>query len=582
MNTEKIKKGISFLFSQGPVKTGRKIRREFDKKALERRLIREAFAPISGEERKAAEAIADTARFSILVPLYNTPETLLREMIQSVREQTYPSWELCLADGSDGKHPEVGRICREMAEQDSRIRYRKLEENNGISENTNACMEMATGDYIALLDHDDLLLPSALYENARVIREQGADFIYSDEAVFYSPDRTNWMTTHLKPDFAPENLLSNNYICHLSVFRASLLEKAGKFRKEYDGSQDHDLILRLTGCAEKVAHIPKVLYLWRNHATSTASDISTKTYAVTAGQNAVKDYLRTQRGMEATVESAPEYPTLYHVRFPVPGNPSVNLILDAAGYDIRKALKEIARLKEKTSRENIRFTMITEEEVLDGEKNQDSEITFLSIREGNRAVRLNRAVKETAGEYLLFLAMDLEPVQPDWMEELLMLARQEEIGAVGGKLYFRNNTLRHGGIVMGLGRNHLAGRIHYQVERGCDGYSGWLAVAENVSAVSGECLMIRRERFEEAGGFDGNFRDTLYDVDLCLRLLDRGYRNVYTPFAELRGGSSGKYPMDYGSEFPHYAEDAETLRKKHTGRLGCPDPYYNPNLIPEE
>ncbi len=549
-----------------------------DPKGTEAKFAGNLLAEMEALKGASAEGIPDTVKFSVLVPLYNTPEAFLREMIQSVLDQTYRNWELCLADGSDGEHGEVGEICREYAAGDPRILYKKLEHNGGISENTNACMDMASGDYIALFDHDDLLHPAALAENAKVIYSQQADFIYSDEAVFISPDVTCWTATHFKPDYAPENLLSNNYICHLSVFRASLLEKAGRFRREYDGSQDHDIILRLTGCAEKVAHIPKILYFWRSHPTSTASDIRTKTYAITAGQKSVKDYLHAFRGLDAKVESTKEYPTMYHVTYPILGNPEVNLILDAAGYSQGAIREKISKVIRGTGWRNLKITVVTGDETQDPGPDPSGRTKVLCLKEKGRAKRLNEAVRQTGGEYLVFLDMELEPVSPGWAEEMLMLAQQEKIGAVGGRAWFKDDTLRHGGLILGLGKRRLAGRSHFRVDHGNGGYFGQLTVVEDVSAVSVECMMIRREKLERAGGFDPQYRETLFDVDCCLRLAEKGCRNVYTPFAEFRGGNPAKYAVDYGSEAPGYAKDAGTLRRKHPGITGKTDPYYNPNL----
>lgn len=230
------------------------------RKASERILYSEAELAALRQEIFPADI-----RISILVPLYNTPEVFLREMIQSVIDQTYANWELCLADGSDPQHSNVGQLCMEYAQKDTRICYRKLEKNMGISGNTNACIEMSTGSYIALFDHDDLLHPAALHDVMKAICEKDADFVYTDEAVFESPDVTKITSIHFKPDFAIDNLRASNYICHLTVFRKELLEKAGGgFRSEYDGSQDHDLLLRLTAEAKCIVHIPKVLYYWRS------------------------------------------------------------------------------------------------------------------------------------------------------------------------------------------------------------------------------------------------------------------------------------------------------------------------------
>ena len=227
-----------------------------------------------------------------MVPLYNTPTEFLVQMIDSVTAQTYGGWELCLADGSGTEHAFVGQLCKEYTDKDSRILYKKLEKNEGISGNTNQCLQMATGDYIGLFDHDDILHPEALFEYMKVIEEQGADYIYCDETTFKGNDINHMLTMHFKPDYAPDNLRANNYICHFSVFKRTLLEGTELFRTKFDGSQDHDMILRLTDKAEKVVHVPRLLYYWRSHAGSVASNINAKSYAIEAARGAVADHLK--------------------------------------------------------------------------------------------------------------------------------------------------------------------------------------------------------------------------------------------------------------------------------------------------
>ncbi len=517
-----------------------------------------------------------TLKISVLVPLYNTPGKFLEEMIRSVRVQTYRNWELCLADGSDENHPEVREICERTAAEDGRIIYRKLEENKGISENTNACIGLASGEYLALLDHDDLLHPEALAEAAAAIRTEGADFVYTDEVVFESPDKSRLITAHYKPDWSPEKLLTNNYICHLSVFRTSLLEKAGRFRSECDGSQDYDLILRLTDCAEKVVHIPRALYFWRSHAASTASDISAKTFAVEAGKTALKDFLKTCRGVDVSVESAPEYPTLYHVKYPLKQAYTVDLILDMAdntGEEIRNAL---VRIYNNTAYERISVTVVTDHEP--AEIPVPWPVYFVPAGGKNRPERLNAAVKEAAGDFLVFLDAGLTPENRGWLQEMIMLAQQEAAGAVGGKSLFADGRVRHGGLILGLGRAGLIGRLCFRFDGTSDGYFGQLAVAGNISAVSAECMAVSRKKFEACGGFDEAYRDTLFDADLCLKLKDAGYRNLFTSFALFRGGNAMKFFPDYGKESRFYRADAETFRAKRSLDLAKPDPYYNPNL----
>ena len=300
------------LMREGAGATRELIRTLREEKAFERATRRSLVLSREEQEAQKRESLETELVFSVAVPLYNTPEAFLKEMIRSVTEQSWQKWELLLADGSNEEHPDVRETCEEAAKKDPRIRYRKLEQNGGISENSNAALEMATGDYIALLDHDDLLIPSALYETARAVRGSGADFLYSDEAVYASPDPKKILEIHRKAEYSQEALLRSNYICHLAVFRRELLEKAGGFRKEYDGSQDHDLFLRLTDEAEKVVHIPKALYFWRSHGGSVAGGIGAKNYAVEAGKRAVRDFLLS-KGIRAEISSSEECETIYNI-----------------------------------------------------------------------------------------------------------------------------------------------------------------------------------------------------------------------------------------------------------------------------
>ena len=497
--------------------------------------------------------------FSILVPLYNTPVDFLREMIDSVRKQTYPKWELCLADGSDGERGDVQQYCEGVAAEDGRIRYRKLEENRGISENTNACFEMATGDYIALFDHDDLLHPSALYECMMAICGQGADYVYTDEVVFASLKVKNIISTHYKPDWAPENLLTNNYICHLSVFRKELTEKAGMFRKEYDGSQDHDLILRVTDCAEKIVHIPKVLYFWRSHPQSVASSIESKGYAIEAGRKAVQDFLKERKGIEAKVESVPECPTMYRVHYPISGEPLVSMIVDSEG-DPEEARAWAEELRGRTGYGNVEF-------VAAGPGGK------------SRAEQLNRAAEQAKGDYLLFLEEGLMPESEGWIEELLMLCQQKEIGAVGGVIVTDEQKYLQAGLILGLGPHQVVGRNYFSVKAESSGYHGQLAVMEDITAVGAECLMTSRELFLAEKGFDTEYVDVLFDADLCMRYRQKALRNVYIPYAKMRTGRSIKTRgIEPGAKRESYEKDAALFRRRWQLEIDAGDPYYNPHF----
>ena len=545
---------IRTLKSSGVRETARRSVLHVTRKISERRYVRKMMPAPEELARQRAEVFSDPVRFSIIVPLYNTPLPLLQETLRSVRNQSYENWELCLADGSDEAHAGVGEICRKLSEEDPRILYRKLEKNEGISGNSNAALTMAGGDYIALFDHDDLLMPNALYEAARAIRLQGADFIYTDELIFRSPHPHRVVGIRFKPDYAPEDLLTNNYICHLTVFRRQLLQQVGGFRSEYDGSQDHDLVLRLTGAARKVVHIPKVLYLWRSIPGSVAADVHMKEYAISAGQKAVRDFLRRREGREIPVSSTEVFPTMYRIDYPLEGAPSVRVLVD--GPADRESLR---RLERQTSWPRV---------------------VFQPLAEGEGDPRCRRMAAAAAGareDFLVFLSEVPEIVTPDWIQALLRHARRPEIGAVGARVQFQKDDLRHAGVILGLGAHRIAGRPYFNRFDDRVGFFGQLAVVRQVSAVT-DCWMIRRGLFQQAGGFDAGYQDSLFDIDFCLKLGEQGLRNLWVPDACLKMGTPRNLRMEVGAEQPSYPSDSAFFRQKWQKQLAAGDPFYNPNL----
>lgn len=565
-----MKRALRFLKSRGVLETGRKVVRHYSRNIADRRFAAAMRLPEEELDRQRAERFSAPLRFSIIVPLYNTPIPVLREMMDSVIAQTYGDWEMCLADGSGEDHAEVGALCRERAAAEPRIRYRKLEKNGGISENSNAALAMAEGDYCVLLDHDDLLMPGALYEMRRAIDATGADFLYSDEMIFRSPKTSRVIGIRLKPGFSPDSLLTNNYICHLTVFSRELLQRAGYFRKRFDGSQDHDMILRLTGRARGIAHISKVLYLWRSLPSSVASDINSKVYAIDAGRSAVETFLREERGIEADVESTKVFPTMYRIRWPIDGEPSVRVILDAR-RETESPAEKLRALKESAGWDRCAWTVI-------GAAAEGADTLTPQEGESRRAL-WNRAAAESGEDYLLFADGVPEAAEPGWLRELLGWAQQPHVGAVAPKiLFWRRPEVRQAGVVLGMGPRGLAGRLYFRGDSESeDAYFGQLAVAEDVSAVT-DLLMISAERFRQAGGFCGEYADALFDVDLCLRLLEKGLYNVCTPHAALRMGSPKDVRFDAGAEYASYPADAEVFRRRNAGALERGDAYYNPNL----
>lgn len=526
--------------------------------------------------------------FSILVPLYNTPERFLREMIDSVVAQTYGKWELCLADGSDDAHPEVMRICREYADRDSRIKYKKLEENLGISGNTNACFDMASGEYIGLFDHDDILHPTVLYEYMKVICEQNADYIYCDETTFKGKSIDNMITLHFKPDFAIDNLRANNFICHFSAFDRKLVDETGLFRSEYDGSQDHDMILRLTAKATKIVHVPKILYYWRSHAGSVASDINAKSYAIDAAKGAVSAHLDSC-GMEGyKIESTRAFETIFRIRYKLLAKPLISIMIPNKDHvsDLRRCIDSITS---KSSYPNYEIIVI--------ENNSECSETFeyYELLKKHPAIKVvtwegdfnyskinNFGAGFADGEYLVLLNNDTEIITRNWLEELLMYAQRDDVGAVGCMLYYEDYSIQHAGIVIGLGAHRTAGHTHYRMNKENLGYMGRLCYAQNVTAVTGACMMTKKSLYDEVGGLSEEFAVALNDVDYCLKLRRKGLLNVFTPFAELfhyesrSRGTDVEAPSEENAK--RYDEESKLFREKWAPELKAGDPYFNPNF----
>ncbi len=522
--------------------------------------------------------------YSILVPLYNTDKTMLKEMIDSVEWQTYSNWELCLADGSDATHAYVGETVAEY--NDPRIKYKKLEKNGGISENTNQCLTLATGDYIGLFDHDDILHPSALFEYTKVINEQDADYIYCDETTFKSGNIDHMLTMHFKPDYAVDNLRANNYICHFSVFKKTLLEGTELFRTRFDGSQDHDMILRLTDKAQKIVHVPRLLYYWRSHAGSVAGNISAKEYAIDAAKGAVADHLRKHGYTDFKITSTRAFETIFKIRYKLNGSPLITIVIPNKDHasDLKRCVYSILEkstytnyeiiIVENNSTEKATFDLYEE---LKEASDKISVVTFEG--EFNYSAVNNFGVSFAKGEYILLLNNDTEVITLNWLEEMLMYAQREDVGAVGAKLYYADRTIQHAGVVIGLGAHRTAGHTHYKMPKENLGYMGRLCYTQDVSAVTGACLLVKKSLWDEVGGLDTDFKISLNDVDFCLKLREKGYLNVFTPFAELYHYESVSRGLDdSGEKAERYNKESEHFRTKWKEVLKKGDPYYNANF----
>ena len=564
------------------------IMRKVRSKVRERRNMKShgtASFPSPEEARAQRETVFPRkVKYSILVPLYNTPEKFLADMLDCVQAQTYENWELCLADGSDREHAYVGDMCRNRAEKDGRIVYHTLDRNYGISGNTNECLKLATGDYIALFDHDDILHPSVLYEYTKVINETGADYLYCDEITFEGDSVDHMIVLHFKPDFAIDNLRGNNYICHFSAFSRELLDEAGVFRSAYDGSQDHDMILRLTAKAQKVYHVPKALYYWRSHKASVAQDINAKTYAVDAAKRAVHDHILEVYGMDAKVESTRAFPTIFRIRYPLMEKPLVSIVIPNKDHmeDLSRCVESILQKSSYPSYEIIVVENNSEtKEIFDYYKVLEHHENIRVVKyEGDfNYSRINNfGVSFAKGKYVLLLNNDMKVITREWMDELLMYAQRPDVAAVGGKLYYADNSIQHAGIVIGLGAHRAAGHTHYKDDKMHLGYMGRLCYAQDVTAVTGACLLVGRQQYDEVGGLDEAFSVAFNDVDFCLKLRRAGYLNVFTPFCELFHYESKSRGMEEGEKLKRFQNEVALFREKWKAELEAGDPYFNPNF----
>ncbi|MGO5029164.1 glycosyltransferase [Candidatus Agathobaculum pullicola] len=576
-----VNKGVRCYKENGFRYTWRKVKNKIHHRQEYAETARKSLFTKAELEAQRQEKFPKDIKFSIVVPLFNTPEKFLREMIQSVIDQTYQNWELCMADGSDVKHGSVEKICRQYMKKDARIKFRKLEKNLGISENTNACLEMASGEYIGLFDHDDLLHPAALHEVMHAICEQNGDFIYTDENTFHEQPKDAFCP-HFKPDYAPDTLRSYNYICHFSVFSKNLLDEVGWFRSEFDGSQDYDLILRLTEEAKRIVHIPEILYYWRAHSGSVAENVSEKPYTLDAAKKALAEHLE-RCHLRGHVEDS-VIPSTYKIVYEIHSSPLVSIIIPNKDH-IDELKKCIDSISNKTSYDNYEIIVV--------ENNSTETQTFQYYQEVQKDKRIkivnwegifnysainNYGVQKAAsGEYVLLLNNDIEVITPDWIQEMLMFAQRKDVGAVGTMLYYPDNTVQHAGVILGIGG--VGGHSHKYRGRGDYGYMSRMTIAQNLSAVTAACMMIPRHVWDKVDGLDESFAVAFNDVDLCMRIRKAGYLIVWTPYAELYHYESKSRGLEDTPEKKKRFE-GEVLRFQNRWKkeLAAGDPYYNPNL----
>lgn len=515
---------------------------------------------------------------SIVMPVHDVAPRWLNRAVESVKQQMYTNWELCIADDCSTNASTLDALARL---QHDRITVRRLSVNKGISGASNEALDMASGTYIALLDHDDELTPDALYQVVSVINAENPDLIYSDEDLISPSGR--YIAPHFKPDFSPDLLLEHNYMTHLLVANRDLVDRVGGFREAYDGAQDYDLILRLTEQASRICHIRKVLYHWRSIESSTSRRAATKPYTLEAGRRAIEDAFE-RRGIQGTVRHS-NMPNFYQHDRTVTGNPLVSIVIP---FRDRVELLEtcVRAIVEKSTYSNFEVLAVD-----NGSANQstldalqrleglDSRLRFVRDDGDFNFSRIaNHATGQAMGEHLVLMNNDVEVISEDWIQELLQHSQRPEVGAVGGKLYYRNGRVQHAGIVLGI--HGFAGHSHHHLPGTIDGYMNRLRVVQNVSAVTAALLMVKKLAFEDAGGLDEEHLGTaLSDVDFCLRLLERGLLNVFTPRCEAYHDESASrgHEVTPGKR-ARFEHEIEWFKERHRDFLAKGDPYYNRNL----
>ena len=575
-----VKKGILYLKHYGVKEFWIKLTERFQKDDID---YNEWFANHCPTEEEIAEqrkrVFAYAPKISILVPVYNTPAVFLKQMIQSVRKQTYSNWELCIANANP-TNPEVAEILRVASKKDERIKVVDVPENEGIAQNTNRALEIAAGEYIGLLDHDDLLAVNALYEVVNTLNaDAGAEVIYTDEDKV-TTDLEEHFKPHFKPDFNLDLLRSNNYICHFFVAKKELIERVGAFRKEFNGAQDYDLILRCTEEAENIVHVPKILYHWRVHKESTSDNPMSKMYAYDAGKKAIEEHLKrcdTSGEVSHTKDLG-----FYRVKYPVQGEPLVSILIPNKDQvdSLDKCLRSI---EEKTDYHNYEIVII--------ENNSEKEETFRYYekissekirvirweKEFNYSAINNFGVRHAKGDYILFLNNDVEIINSDWMREMLSHCQRKEVGIVGARLYYPDDTIQHGGIIVGIGG--VAGSVFVGLPKGYSGYMHKAALQLDLSAVTAACMMMKRRVFEEVGGFEEKLKVEFNDVDLCLKTREKGYLVVYNPYVELyHYESKTRGAEDTKEKVRRFQTEIEYMRSHWIDILKKGDPMYNTNL----
>ncbi|WP_210424649.1 glycosyltransferase family 2 protein [Marichromatium bheemlicum] len=531
--------------------------------------------------RERIAGLARLPKISVIMPVYEPPLELLDEAIWSVRNQLYPEWELCIADDAS-KNPQVKALLEKHASQDERIKVEYRRVNGHISESSNSALALATGEYVALLDHDDLLSEHALFWVAEEIQKYpNVALIYSDEDKITETGKR--YEPYFKCEFNPELFLAQNMISHLGVYRRDLIEEIGGFRSEFNGSQDYDLALRVISkvAPEQIVHIPRVLYHWRAISGSTALANSEKSYASVAGRKAVSAYLKS-KGVTAEVMPAPEVLSHNRVRFALPDPlPIVSIIIPTRDR-VDLLAKCVNSILGKSTYPHFEIIIIdngsVESETIDFLKGlPKDQVKILRDELPFNFSRLNNlGVREARGEIICLMNNDMEVIEGGWLEEMVAFAARQEIGCVGNRLWYPDGTIQHAGVVLGIGG--VASHSHKGYYKGHAGYFSRAVLHQSYSAVTAACLVVRRQVFEQVGGLDEELAVAFNDVDFCLRVRDAGYRNLWTPYADMIHHESASRGLDDNPvKRARFKKEVDIMHARW-GEALQNDPAYSPNL----
>lgn len=586
-NPKKILKGIRILVTEGSSSIASKVNSQnyaVDINSQYKEWLKNNYPNTTklSKQKKLQKKFSYRPLISIITPVYNPDEKWLRSCIESVLKQSYDNWELCLADDCSTKS-HVKKVLNEYSKKDKRIKVVYRSKNGHISRASNSALKIATGEYVALLDHDDDLSPQALYKIVEVLnKNKKTDFIYSDE------DKIELNGRHVdpffKPDWSPDMLMSLNYICHLSVIKKKLVDKIGGFRTGYEGSQDYDLILRITENTKNIYHIPEILYSWRKIPNSTASLYSVKSYANQSSIDALQDSLK-RRNIKGYVKNGLVEGT-FRTKYKIIGKPLVSIIIPTK--DKIKYLKRcVNSILKKTTYDNYEILIVDtgsiekETKKYYGSLKKYTKIKYVNW-EGifNYSSVNNFAVSKAKGKYVLLLNNDTEVITPDWIESMLEHSQRSEIGAVGAKLLYPNNTIQHAGVIIGIGgvANHASLNLpdsSYQTFP----VSNSKDMIRNFSAVTAACLLVSKAKYLSVGKLDEKYRIAFNDIDFCLKLVEKGYLNIFTPFAKLyhhESVSVGK-PQNGNRNIEEFHKEVHMMENKWKKYIEN-DPYYNPNL----